>query len=85
MLAISTSHITVTIIHVQCFPTKGPRNTVKASDLRGGINKNDEIRRKIANIPGNIAEFFPGSWQYSETSVHELNSFLKVVRKPKCS
>jgi len=23
--------------------------------------------------------------KYSQTSVHELNSFLKVVRKPKCS
>ena len=22
---------------------------------------------------------------YSQTSVHELNSFVKVVRKPKCS
>ena len=27
----------------------------------------------------------PGNKEVSQTSVHELNSFLKVVRKPKCS
>jgi len=37
------------------------------------------------DIAANKQWRYIGSSLYSRTSVHELNSFLKVVRKPKCS
>ena len=40
------------------------------------LKEMESIFRRVRKIANTV---------YSQTSVHELNSFLKVVRKPKCS
>jgi len=76
---------------IQNVPIK-VRNTrdssVNSSNVQN-VKKSGQTQREILIINIDMSKKthtqLRGAYFYSQTSVHELNSFLKVVRKPKCS
>ena len=75
-------------VQSRCFPPNKlmykPYNSVSRFVI-SSVNFSFGIEIQLKAWSDCVSSTVLANVRYSQTSVHELNSFLKVVRKPKCS